>query len=279
MNPHLLPARSGSERLCRVWRTSNFLAPVLLGLMTLPVAAAQEQTAAVLKHYDVGFFYRSSVAPFSCDALQRRVMSVLHALGAREDIQVRVSNCNAVNAAQTTIEMGGSQSDGYRAPSDPFRSSSDRWGTSPERLRSSRIEREQSSHIRVRLMMPVEVTPEILEELKRDKARRELVSRVTDNANVALDEPIVFPAQRKTITLSRRTLHLEPEECELLEQMSTGIFRELGLRVVSGRQSCDRDSISRIPPQLTVEALMPIMPSVPQLTPPGDGESETEPSG
>lgn len=129
-------------------------------------------------------------------------------------------------------------------------------------------------------MMPVEVTPEVLEELKKDKSRRELISRVTDNPNVGLDEPIVFPARREHITLSRRTIDLEPEECELLDQMSRGIFRELGLRVVKGHPSCDRDRVSHIPPQLTVEALMPIMPSVPKLTPPGGGENEeSDPSG
>ena len=258
---------------------SSFLAPVLLSLMTIPFATAQEQTAAVLKQHEVDFFYRSAVAPFSCDALERRVMSVLHALGARQDIEVKVSNCNYVINSQTTIETGQSSSERYRRPSDPWASSSDPFGSSSDRFRNRMTEREQSSHIRVRLMMPVEVTPEVLEELKKDKSRRELVSRVTDNPNVALDEPIVFPARRENITLSRRTLDLEPDECELLEQMSTSIFRELGLRLVSGRPSCDRDRISRIPPQLTVEALMPIMPAVPKLTPPGEGEKETDPSG
>ena len=124
-------------------------------------------------------------------------------------------------------------------------------------------------------MMPVEVTPEVLEEIKRDKSRRELVSRVTGNPNASLDEPIVFPARRQNVTISRRTLDIEPEECELLEQMSTSIFRELGVRVVGGRPRCDRDRISNIPPQLIVEALMPIMPSVPQLSPaPSEGEAD-----
>ena len=281
MHPHLLPDGLGIENRRRARRALSFPALVLLSSMTIPFAAAQEPTAAVLKLHEVGFFYRSAIAPFSCGGLERRVKSVLHALGARDDIEVRVSNCNLGIDSQTAINTGQNPSDPYRTPSDGWGGSSDRWGASSDRLRNRRLEREQSSHIRVRLMMPVEVTPEILEELKRDKSRRELVSRVTDNPNVALDEPIVFPARRENITLSRRTIDLEPEECELLEQMSTSIFRELGLRVVKGRQSCDRDRISHISPQLTVEALLPIMPSVPQLTPPGEGESEheTEPSG
>jgi hypothetical protein len=258
----------------------SFLAPILLGLMTIPIATAQEQTAAVLKQHDVDFFYRSAVAPFSCDGLERRVMSVLHALGARQDIDVKVSNCNYSINSQTTIETGQGSSDRYRRPSDPWASSSDPFASPSDRFRNRRTDYEQSSHVRIRLMMPVEVTPEVLAELKKDKSRRELISRVTDNPNVALDEPIVFPARRENITLSRRTIDLEPHECELIDQMSRGIFRELGLRVVKGRPSCDRDRISHIPPQLTVEALMPIMPTVPKLTPPGEAETEeADPSG
>lgn len=258
-------------------RPPTFLASVLLGLTAVQFVAAQEQTAAVLKLHEVDFFYRSSVAPLSCSALEGRVMSVLHALGAREDIKVTVNNCHPVIAPQMPTDDWENPSDRWRTPSERWGSSSDRWPSSSERLRNRAAGREQSSHIRVRLMMPVEVTPEVLEELKRDKSRRELVSKVTGNPNASLDEPIVFPARRQNITLSRRTLDIEPEECELLEQMSTSVFRELGVRVVSGRPRCDRDRISNIPPQLTVEALMPIMPSVPQLSPPS-GESETDPS-
>lgn len=281
MHPNLSPSGLGNVNRGQGWRTSSFLAPILLSLMTIPPVAAQEQeqTAAVLKHHEVDFFYRSAVAPFSCGGLERRVKSVLYALGAREDMEVKVSNCNLGIDLQTTIDMGQDPSDRYPTPSDAWGGSSDRWGASPDRLRNRRLDREQSSHIRIRLMMPVEVTPEVLEELKKDKSRRELISRVTDNPNVGLDEPIVFPAQRQTVTLSRRTLDLEPQECELLDQMSRSIFRELGLRVVKGRPSCDRDRISHIPPQLAVEALLPVMPAVPKLTPPGEGESEPDPSG
>jgi hypothetical protein len=280
MHRHRPLEKLASEYRARTRHAASFLAPVLLGLITVPFAAAQEQTAAVLKHHEVDFFYRSAVAPFSCDALERRVMSVLHALGAREDIRVDASNCNFINGSQATIDVGGNSSDRYRSPSDPWAKSSDPFGSSSDRFRNRRLDHEQSSHVRIRLMMPVEVTPEVLEELKKDKSRRELISRVTDNPNVGMDEPIIFPARRENITLSRRTIDLEPEECELLEQMSRSVFRELGLRVVKGHPSCDRDRVSRIPPQLTVEALMPIMPSVPQLTPPGEGESEeVDPSG
>lgn len=112
-------------------------------------------------------------------------------------------------------------------------------------------------------MMPVEVTPQVLAELEKDKSRRELLARVTGNP---LNEPIVFPAERRTVELSRQTLKLDAEECELLEQMSRALFKKLGIRVTRST-SCSRDRVSAIPPHMRVEALLPVMPSVPELAP------------
>jgi hypothetical protein len=270
------PDSSGSETRYRVRRAPAFLLPALL-VMAVQVAAAQEQTAAVLKLHELDFVYHGSAAVLSCSALQRRVASVLRALGAREDVEVRVTDCDAVVAP-----LGGpedtwpTESDPWRTPSDPWATSSDRWQSGSDRLRNRATGRKQSAHVRVRVMMPVEVTSEVLAEVEKDKARRDLVSRVTGNPAASFDDPIVFPAQRQTVTLSRRTIGLEPEECELLQQMSQRIFKKLDMRVIRRGPSCDRDQVSHIPPQLTVEALMPVMPNVPQLLMPEEGESEAE---
>ena len=116
-------------------------------------------------------------------------------------------------------------------------------------------------------MLPVQVDSKVLAEMERDKSRRELISRVTGNPAAGMNEPIVFPAHRQNVTLSRNTIDLEPEECELLEQMSRSVFRKLDMRVVGGGPRCDRNQISRIAPQVTVEALMPIFPTGPTLAP------------
>src|SRR5690606_11880073 len=108
----------------------------------------------------------------------------------------------------------------------------------------------QSAHLRVSAMMPVEVTPEVIAELERDKSRRALISRVTGNPAASLNDPIVFPAARQLVTLSHKTVDLEPEDCELLEQMSSGLFPELDIRVVRRGPSCDRHEVSHIPPRL-----------------------------
>lgn len=241
---------------------------VVLTLLAADAAAQVPHTPAVLKLRDADFFYRSRIAPFTCTDLQGRVASILRALGARDDVDVKVSGCDAVLEPTATIGTDQSGSGRWGTPTN-------RWQTSADPFARNQRRREQNAHVRVRMMMPVEVTPEVLAELEKDKARRELVSRVTGNPAASFNDPIVFAAERREVTLSRRTVDLESDECELVEQMSRSLFRELDIRVVRSGPSCDRDSISHVPPQVVVEALMPIMPSAPQPAPAAT-ESESE---
>jgi hypothetical protein len=257
------------------------LSSVLLALASVAAAsqvaaqegARKEQTAtgeqipAVLKTQELDFFYRSSVAPFSCSALQGRVASIFSALGARNDIQVGVTGCDMLAHGEPSDLLNvPSPSDGVDGSSNRWRTPTTRFGTRSDRRR------EQNSHIRVRMMIPVMVTDEVMAEMERDKSRRELVSRVTGN-NASLNDPIVFPAQRQLVTLSRKTVDLYPEDCELLEQMSRSAFPKLGIRVVNRGRSCERNHISQVPITVVVEALMPYIPESPQLTlPPPEEE-------
>ncbi|HEX2492149.1 MAG TPA: hypothetical protein VHK24_00130 [Steroidobacter sp.] len=258
-----------NETRDRVRRAAVLLATAALA--TGPQVLAQQQTAAVLKLSEVDFFYRSSAALFSCSEMQSRVASILRALGASDDVQVNVTGCD------TVVVPGEAPVGTWQTPSDQWRTSSERWRTSSDGLGNRDAGHEQSVHVRVRVMMPVEATPEVLAQLEKDKARRELVSRVTGNPAANLYDPVVFRAERRSVTLSRSTIDLRPKDCELLEQMSTSIFRELKLRVVRRGPYCDRREISHMSPQLTVEALMPVMPSTPQLAPPAQ-ESDPDPS-
>ena len=271
MNAIRSPSTSGSDTEHAARQAAAFLSLVLLGASLAaaaeaPQAAPGERKVAVWKVAEVGFSYRSSVAVYTCDALQDRVSSILRAIGARDDIEVRVSSC-----------------DSFEVPSIiPSQESGSRWGARSEGIftqrEDQRAERTQLAGVRVRLMMPTEVTPEILAEIDRDKSRRELVSRVTGNAAAMLNDPVVFQAQKQTVTLSRRTIGLEPEECELLDQISGSVFRQLKVRIVRRSFSCDRNHISRIPPELTVESFMGVpfgSSAVPQL--PAQGEGDPEP--
>jgi len=258
-------------------------------LATTVQVAAEEQKAAVLKLREVDFFYRSAVAVFSCADLENRVASIFRGLGARQDVDVQVNGCNAVvfpgeapgeqqHDTWDSRQGGSNSSFDWNASAGGAGTTRDRYGN---RFTSQNQGPRQSSHVRIRVMMPVEVTPEILAEMEKDKSRRELVSRVTGNPNAGLNDPIVFPAERRVVTLSRKTADLDPEECELIEQMATSVFRDLDLKVVRGRPNCDRTRISHIPLKVDVEALMPIIPTGAQLPPEGSaGEpEESAPAG
>lgn len=280
MNVTSSPGMLGSQTRSRARPAVAWLA---LGSLVLGSAvaaeeqpAASEQTAAVLKLREVDFYYRSHVALLSCSDLEGRIASILRTLGARDDVKVSATGCDTiVTPLDEPLDPAQMPSNQWPSPTDRWQTRSDRWGTSSDRLRSQGTRREQSTHVRIRAMMPIEVTPEVLEEIRKDKSRRELISRVTGNPAAALNDPIAFPAQRQLVTLSHRTIELEPAECELLDQISTGIFKQLDIRVVRRSSSCDRDQISRIPPQVTVEALMPVF-SNPQAAPPA-GDSESDP--
>ena len=59
-------------------------------------ATAAEQVAAVLKTHEVRFVYRSVVNVLACDELRTQIATILRALGARDDVQVRVNDCQIV---------------------------------------------------------------------------------------------------------------------------------------------------------------------------------------
>jgi hypothetical protein len=115
----------------------------------------------------------------------------------------------------------------------------------------------QISNVRIELMFPVEATPAVLAEIDKDKSRRELISRVTGNPLAALNDPIIFPVQRKEVTLSRSTIRLRPEDCELLEQMLPTVFRKLDVKVVRRELYCDPHQRSNFAPKVVVETWWP----------------------
>ena len=220
---------------------------------------AAGQIPAVLKAREASFVYRSSTRLLTCDQLRQRIGNIMRAVGARQDVEVRANDCQSF-VDPTVMSDPGRMGRSSQNPTDPF----DRSSSSPlDRARSPRSDlsdrnRSQSTSVRIRLMMPVEVTPGIVEEVERDKARRELVSRVQGNRNAAMNDAIFFPAERQTVELSHDTIDLEAIDCELLEQLSMAVFRKLDLKVTNRSLACDPRERSYINPSLTVEALLPV---------------------
>jgi len=225
------------------------LATLLLAVssLTLNCAALAEepkQVAAVLKLHEAHFVYRTVVNFFACDELRRDVAVILRALGARDDVQVRVNDCELVLMPDQRASSGGWDRFHPERPPDPFRNFDDQ-------------DQQQFSTVYVKAMFPIEATPEVMKEIDKDKSRRDLISRVTGDPAAGLNDPIVYPAERKQITLSQGTLRLRPEHCELLEQMIPSLARQLDFKVISKQLSCDRYGRSQFAPKVTVEVLWP----------------------
>ena len=233
-----------------------------------PAANVEPPITAVHKAQELTFSYRSVNQPYSCHDLEHRVAVILVAMGARDDIEVKARNCDTF---MVSGERGSMDIDPYgRDRSDPFgRNRNDPFGRDEmdpwSRNRSGgsgnygRVDsdRQQTAQVRIRLMMPVEVTPKILKEIEKDKSRRDLVSRVTRNPAAAMNDPVVFAARRQDVTLSQNTIRLKAEDCELLQQVTQQVVRKLEVKVKNQSFSCGPRTTSRIPPQITVETLMP----------------------
>jgi hypothetical protein len=215
-----------------------------LTLQNAAIAEEPKQVAAVLKLHEVQFVYRTVVNFFTCDQLRRDVAVILRAMGARDDVQVRVNDCQLVLMPDQRASAGGWDRFHPERPPDPFRNYDDQ-------------DPQQFSTVYVKAMFPIEATPEVMKEIDKDKSRRDLISRVTGDPLAALNDPIVFPAERKEITLSQGTLRLRPEHCELLEQMIPRLARQLDFKVISRQFSCDRYGRSEFSPKVTVEVLWP----------------------
>lgn len=242
-------------------RTSCVL--LALAVSAIGIAAAEEQqqaqsgaqsagpsgeaTMALWRERDLDFTYRSSVVTHTCQDLRYRVATVLVALGARPDIRVSADNCDAVLAPE--------EQENRPEPWRPPNSRSERFGL--EGFGDREFDRKgQYSRVRIHLTSPVEVTPAAVQEWKKDRSKRELIARVTGNPSPLLETTGQFPAEWQTVTLTRRTADLEPEDCALLEQLSSSVLRQLAVRKVRMSGHCDPRHPSHIPPQLTVEALV-----------------------
>jgi len=249
---------------------------------TSGVAAGQEAVTSVWKERQLHFSYRGFAAVYPCSVLQNRVALVLTAIGARPDLSVTVNHCDTSFASGTVAATGNAgwprshpdAAGGYPTAARGQASTVDAYEPGGGYYRRS--EPGQVVDVRVSMSVPVEVTAEVMAELKTDRKRRELISQVTGDPLPLFDNPILFPAQRQVVTLSRDT-GLEAADCELLDQMASSVFRDLGVRIVGRSHRCDRGSMSRISPSLEVEAFLPVTTTgrAPKDPAPGDARGDS----
>ncbi len=112
--------------------------------------------------------------------------------------------------------------------------------------------------LRISLTSAVEATPEALAELEKTRSKRELIARARGDASQAQRDEEQFLAQWQSVSLGRGRLHLDPGDCELLEQLKKNVFPELGVRIVEDNMRCTPSQPSMAQPRLVVAALMPM---------------------
>ena len=86
--------QASSHETHELRRGPSWLLAALILLPTGIQAAAQEPLPAVWKERKLSFSYSSQTTIYSCRSMAGRVSSILRAVGARDDIQVRVSGCS-----------------------------------------------------------------------------------------------------------------------------------------------------------------------------------------
>jgi hypothetical protein len=112
-------------------------------------------------------------------------------------------------------------------------------------------------HVEIKLVSLVEATPEVLAELDKNRARRELIARARGDMRLVAMEEEQLPAQWKEVSLSRAKLFLDPGDCELVEQMRDKVFPKLAIKIVADEIRCSRQRASLGQPKLVVQALFP----------------------
>jgi hypothetical protein len=221
-------------------------------------ADSDEPVTAVWKEKRLSFTYDGTSSIYSCDALAGRVKSILLALGARDDIRTSASSCSHSNIPTDVYVNDPAHGGDPRMPPGTMPPGSMPSMSIPSSHINRNIDQRQFQMVHIEAMLPVVVTPEVLKELEKDKSRRELIARVTGNQAARFNDPVQFQAQRFPVTLSHKTVGLEPEECDLLDQMAGSLFPQIGVRVLHRGFSCDPDGASRLPPELVAEALLPV---------------------
>ena len=108
----------------------------------------------------------------------------------------------------------------------------------------------------MRVVSPVEATPEALAERDKNKSVRELVERVRGKSDHPLDSLEQFPAEWRHLSLSRGRLNLQEGDCELVEQIRKKVLPKLAVRVVKDDVACMPHQETLGQPRLEVEALM-----------------------
>lgn len=121
---------------------------------------------------------------------------------------------------------------------------------------------EPSPGVEIVAAFPAPATPELLEQLAGEAAKRQLAARATGKPDPVAEATAQFPARVKRVEFnsSRSSLaDLQDGDCELMEQLERqGVFGALGVMVVESQIRCVPRQVTLGAVRMTVEVLEPV---------------------
>lgn len=111
----------------------------------------------------------------------------------------------------------------------------------------------------MQVVSPVEATPAALADRDKNKSVRELAQRVRGKtSDHPLDSLEQFPAQWRSVSLTRGRLDLQPGDCELIDELQKKVLPKLAVHIVRDDVLCSPNQLTMGQPRLEVEALIEI---------------------
>jgi hypothetical protein len=211
---------------------------------TEPIAGAPQVPAIWIEH-DIRFTYVGQVTLYSCEGLRSKLNYILGQLNVRRDFKVTIGCVGEIGSPN---------------------------------LNSAYSNIEYMPHVRIRAATPMEATPELLDELKREAPKRELLARVKGTSKDLDAQTAQFPAvwQRARFTGSRNYSHkIGDGDCELFEHLRDRVFPKLGLKVEEeSKLRCDPNGVSAGSIHLAVDMLTPVPPPPAEAQPAGGASAD-----
>lgn len=113
--------------------------------------------------------------------------------------------------------------------------------------------------VRIELVVPQRVTPELLATLADSRSRRELLARVRNERFVVGNTEAQFPARTRRVAFDDDAWRsrIQPGDCELLAQLRDKVFVPLGMNIVEDRINCSPGHVVRGSIDIDLEVLEP----------------------
>jgi hypothetical protein len=185
---------------------------------------ASQPVMAVWVEKEINFPYKGLTSYYTCTGIENKVSEILRAIGARPGFKVTARSC---------IRDAGARG--------PFA------GVEP------------MPWVYIRAAMPYPATPELLAQLAKPDAKKELVAKTNGQSAAAPEATAQFPAQWKQIRLLGSQLGpVQQGDCELVDEMARDAFVQLGTKIIENHMACVPKQVNPGSIRLTLEVLQPV---------------------